>query len=119
MSYLLQYVRRDSVVPRAGSARVDEYSRLNRPGLYGDAFVRVLVEDSTAKRRRREPRIELQIADCFKTINLEFDLETAVLRENSLYKIDTLLGTLRRFRDALAEEAALRAFDDTREGGAR
>jgi hypothetical protein len=35
-----------------------------------------------------------------------------VLRENSLYKIDTLLGALQRFRDALAEEAALRS-DDT------
>jgi len=111
MSYLLQYVRRDSAARRAGSARIDEYSRLNRPGLYGDAFVRVLVEDATVK-RRREPRIELQIADCCNTINLEFHLQTAVLRENSLYKIDTLLGVLQRFRHALAEEAALRS-DDT------
>jgi hypothetical protein len=106
-------VRHDSAPRRAGSARIDEYSRLNRPGLYGDAFVRVLVEDSTAKRRRRgETRIELQIADCCNTINLEFHLQTAVLRENSLYKIDTLLGVLQRFRHALAEEVALRS-DDT------
>jgi hypothetical protein len=113
MSYLLQYVRRDSAAARMGSVRIDEYSRLNRPGLYGEAFVRVLVEDSTAKRHpRREPRIELQIADCSNTINLEFHLQTAVLRENSLYKIDTLLGALQRFRAALAEEAALRS-DDT------
>jgi hypothetical protein len=113
MSYLLQYMRRDSATRRARSVRIDEYSRLNRPGLYGDAFVRVLVEDSTAKRRRRgEPRIELQIADCVNTINLEFHLETRVLRENSLYKIDTLLGALQRFRDALAAEAALRS-DET------
>jgi hypothetical protein len=113
MSYLLQYVRPASRAPQARRARVDESTRLNRPGLYGDAFVRVLVEDSTARRRRDpEPRIELQIADCVNTINLEFDLTSAVYRENSLYKIDTLLGALRRFRDALAEEAALRTHDN-------
>ena len=45
MSYLLQYARRpDSIAPRNPAARVDEYARLNRPGLYGDAFVRVFVE---------------------------------------------------------------------------
>src|SRR5439155_5109427 len=67
MSYLLQYARRpDSIAPRTPTARVDEYARLNRPGLYGDAFVRVFVEDTTARRRRRDcdPQIVLQIADC-------------------------------------------------------
>src|SRR5437867_444207 len=79
MSYLLQYARRpDSIASRNPAARVDEYARLNRPGLYGDAFVRVFVEDNTARRRRRDrdPRLVLQIADCTNTINLEFSLET-------------------------------------------
>ncbi len=109
MSYLLQYARRpDSIgAPRLRNARVDEYARLNRPGLYGDAFIRVFVEDTSRRRRRRDPRIELQIADCTETINLEFSLETPELRENSLFKIDTLLGSLHRLRDALAEEARL------------
>ena len=111
MSYLLQYARRpDSFAPRTPAARVDEYARLNRPGLYGDAFVRVFVEDTTARRRRRnrDPRrLVLQIADCTNTINLEFSLETAELRENSLFKVDTLLGALHRFRDGLAREAEL------------
>ena len=45
MSYLLQYARRpDSITPRTPVAHVDEYARLNRPGLYGDAYVRVFVE---------------------------------------------------------------------------
>jgi len=113
MSYLLQYARRlDSIAPRRAAARVDERVRLNRPGLYGDAFVRVFVEDTTARRRRRrngDPRLVLRIADCTNTINLEFSLETAQLRENSLFKVDTLLGALRRFRDGLAAEAALAA----------
>ena len=110
MSYLLQYARRpDSITPRDPAARVDEYARLNRPGLYGDAFVRIFVEDTTARRRRRdrETQLVLQIADCTNTINLEFSLETAQLRENSLFKVDTLLGALHRFRDGLAAEATL------------
>jgi hypothetical protein len=112
MSYLLQYARRpDSVAPRARrGARIDERTRLNRPGLYGNAFVRVFVEDTTARRRRgHEPKIELQIADCTNVINLEFSLRDPRLRENSLFKIDALLGALYRFRDALAAEAELAA----------
>ena len=116
MSYLLQYARRpDSIAPRNPSARVNEYVRLNRPGLYGDAFVRVFVEDTTARRRRhRDPQLVLQIADCTNTINLEFSLETDQLRENSLFKVDTLLGALHRFRDALAAEAKLAADREQR-----
>jgi hypothetical protein len=49
----------------------------------------------------------LQIADCMNTINLEFSVQTAQLRENSLFKGDTLIATLVRFREALAAEAAL------------
>ena len=42
MSYLLQLVRRPTST-RARNVRVDEHTRLNHPGLYGDAFVRVRV----------------------------------------------------------------------------
>ncbi len=109
MSYLLQHARR-----LTSNARVDEYIRLNRPGLYGDAFVRVFVEDtSRLRRRRRDPRMSLKIGDCVNTIALEFSLEDETYRENSLYKIDTLIGALQRFRDALAAEAALRTTNDT------
>jgi len=48
-----------------------------------------------------------QIADCANTINLEFSLDSPVYRENSLFKVDTLLGALNRFRDGLAAEAEL------------
>src|SRR5437870_2251148 len=59
MSYLLQYARRpDSIASRNPAARVDEYARLNRPGLYGDAFVRVFVEDTTARRRRHDRELD-------------------------------------------------------------
>jgi hypothetical protein len=91
-------------------ARVDEYARLNRPGFYGDAFVRVFVEHTGTRRgcRQHDPQLVLQIADCVHTINLEFSLETAELRDNSLFKVDTLLDALHRFRDGLAAEAELR-----------
>jgi hypothetical protein len=91
VSYLLHYLRRsDSLAPRTPVARVDEYVRLNRPGLYGDAYVRVFVEDTTTRRRRQnwEPRFQLEIADCTNTINLEFSVASEALRENSLLKID-------------------------------
>ncbi len=108
MSYLLQYARRrDLIAPRTSAARVDEYARLNHPGLYGDAFVRVFVEDTTRRRRDRDPQLVLQIADCTNTINLEFSLETPQLRENSLFKVDTLLAALHRFRNGLAAEGEL------------
>jgi len=111
MSYLLQMVRRRDPTPHTPTPRVDEYTRLNRPGLYGDAFVRVYVEDTTttSARRRTEPTFVLQIADCVNTINLEFSVASADLRENSLFKIDTLLGALQCFRDGLAAEAELAA----------
>jgi hypothetical protein len=94
MSYLLQHTRR----PHPMRGRLDEKLRLNRPGFYGDAYVRVFVG---LTRRRRVPRFELQIADCSNTINLEFSVETPEYRDNSLYKLDTLIGALERFRDAL------------------
>jgi hypothetical protein len=112
MSYLVQYARRpDSIAARTPAARVDEHTRLNRPGLYGDAFVRVLVEDTTAGRRGRRsgPQLVLQIADCTNTINLEFSLATDLERKNALFKTETLLHALHQFRDGLVAESELAA----------
>jgi hypothetical protein len=109
MSYLLQYAR------RVRAARVDERLRLNRPGLYGGAYVRVYVEDTTRGRRGSgDPHTRLRIADCTNAITLEFSLATAEYRENSLFKVDTLLGALHRFRDALAAEVELAARSERR-----
>lgn len=115
MSYLLQYATgrlADARKVATFGARVDERTPLNRPGFYGGAFVRVFVEDTSARRLRRRPpspHVRLRIADCTNEISLEFDLETAQLRENALFKIDTLLAALDRFRVALAAEADLYA----------
>jgi hypothetical protein len=117
MSYLLEFAgrRRGRTLSLCRRARVDERTRLNRPGYFGDAYVRVLVEDTTDRQRKVEPRIRLRVADCASTINLEFSLATAGHRANSLYKIDTLLAALQRFRDGLAAEADLYALRDRKE----
>ena len=74
----------------------------------------VFVEDTSGRRLRRRrvpsPRLKFQIADCVSEINLEFSIDSAELRENSLYKIETLIAALERFRAGLAAEAELRAL---------
>jgi hypothetical protein len=113
MSYLMQHAtRRPTSMGRRGGARVDERTLLNLPGFYAEASVRVFVENTSGRRFRRRPpspRLRLRIADCVNEIALEFDVTSAPLRKNSLHKIDTLLGALQRFREALADEAALYA----------
>lgn len=112
MSYLLQHAPRRPYLarrPRRG-VRVDERTFLNRPDLDGGAFVRVFVEDTSARRVRRripEPRLRLWIGDCSNEIYLDFGVDSEARRENSLHKIDTLIGALHRFRGGLEAEAAL------------
>ena len=76
--------------------------------------MRVFVEDTSGRRRRRfrkppSPRLRLRVADCANEVRLEFTVDSAAKRENSLHKADTLLGALQRFRDALEAEADLYA----------
>jgi hypothetical protein len=121
MSYLVQYaVRRPTKAGRARrGARVDERLVLNRPRFDGGAYVRVFVEDTSGRRRRFRrtppaPRLRVRVADCAHEANLEFSVESEELRENALFKIDTLLGALGRFRDGLAAEAELYAERELR-----
>jgi hypothetical protein len=113
MSYLLQHApRRPFPARRRRGVRLDERTLLNRPEFDGGAFVRVFVEDTSGRRVRRrirEPRLRLRIGDCQNEIYLDFGLESRARRENSLHKIDTLLGALHRFRDGLEAEADLYA----------
>jgi hypothetical protein len=115
MSYLMQYALRPTSAGRTRrGARVDERLFLNRPKFDGGACVRVFVEDTSgrAHRFRRTPpapRFRLRITDCAHEVNLEFSVDSAERRENSLFKIETLLGALTRFRDGLAAEADLYA----------
>ena len=118
MSYLTKYAvpRLASVRPGRRGARVDERVVLNRPAFDGGAHVRAFVEDTSNQnlRRRRlpSPQLKLQIADCVNQINLEFSVDSAELRANSLHKIQTLIAVLERFHFGLAAEAELRALRD-------
>ena len=110
MSYLLQYARLPASIRRqSASARIDERTILNLPEFDGGAHVRCYVEDTSARRKHRDARIKLRIADCCHQINLEFSLSSEEARENALYKANTLIAALHRFRDALAEETELAA----------
>jgi hypothetical protein len=100
-------------------ARVNERTLLNLPGFHGGAFVYVYVENTSERELRRapycdpgcsccpanfEPQMALEIADCSHTVRLEFDVDSAEGRENSLHKLDTLEIAIRVFRDALVAE---------------
>jgi hypothetical protein len=116
MSYLVQYaVRRPaSSRPARRGARLDERTLLNLPDFDGGAHVRAFVEDTSTHRIRRRrlpsPRLKLRITDCVSEINLEFSVDATDVRENSLYKIATLIAALERFRDGLTAESELRAL---------
>ena len=114
MSYLIHYLPRACApVRQLRGARVDEQTPLNLPGYYAGAYVRVYVEDTSRRRIRRDvipsPRLTLEIADCTNTIRLEFAVETDGYRENSLFKIATLIDALQRFEAGLQAEAELYA----------
>jgi hypothetical protein len=116
MSYLIQHAvsRSSRARPIRQGVRVDEATLLNRPAFDGGAHVSVFVEDTSGRRLRRRrlpsPQLKFQISDCVSEINLEFSVDSAELRENSLYKIETLIVALERFRAGLAAEAELRAL---------
>ena len=102
-------------------ARLDAREFLNLPGFHGGAYVLAYVEDTRFREASEDDpadpwpsgppaaRMILEIADCSDRISLEFDIYSEARRENSLYKITTLIAVLERFRDAYKAEAQLYA----------
>lgn len=99
-------------------ARVVEQHFLNLPGFNAGAYVRAYVQDTTHDEMRLPdgkhlgcaptPRLVLEIADCYRHIRLEFDVQDAEDRLNAFHKINVLIGALEAFKQGMAEEAALR-----------
>src|SRR3954471_16899118 len=103
-------------------ARVDERTFLNLPGFRnGNAFVYVYVEDTSAREpmvgeyctdecttcpTNFEPRMILQVCDGDDVASFGFDVDTPRGRENSLYKLDTMIAALRVFRTGFVAEFA-------------
>ena len=93
-------------------ARVNERWFLNLPGFHAGAYVVAYVEDTselwpparpvlhdddcTDCPANFEPRMTLEIADCYKRVNLDFDVDSEEARANSLHKLDTLITALAR-----------------------
>lgn len=96
-------------------ARVVEQHFLNLPGFHAGAYVRAYVEDTSDQqvevsdehKRVPDPALVLEISDCYRRIELEFDVSSAEDRLNSFHKVDTLIASLESFRAGLAAEAAL------------
>lgn len=59
------------------------------------------------KGTRPYSEIQFDVADCSRTIYLAFSIETPKERKEALRKADILFDTIKGFRDALYEEAAL------------
>jgi hypothetical protein len=102
--------------PRRG--RVVEQHFLNLPGFHAGAYIRAYVEDTSEREvspptehRNHSynygPRIVLEISDCYKRIELDFDITSAEERLNSFHKVETLIAALLAFREGLSAEAAL------------
>ena len=100
-------------------ARVNERTLLNLPGFHGGAYVYVYVEDTSDREllsdpfcepectccpQNFEPRMSFEIADCSDTVAIQFDVDSAEARVNSLHKLDTLAAALQVFRAALELE---------------
>jgi hypothetical protein len=109
MSYLTSYATRN---PPAQGRDLDERLTLNLPGFHAGAYIRVFVQDTMFLKCQGhpiEPRIRFRIADCSNEVSLWFELDSPGARKNSMHKIETLLGAVQRFRDALELEAQLYA----------
>jgi hypothetical protein len=74
------------------------------------AFVIASVSDTTGVQESYTwSEIELEIGDCARRICLEFPVESAAERRNSLAKARLLSSVLVRFIDALEQEALIAA----------
>ena len=100
MSYLLSTRRRPTGVERRRACRRAHARSTVRTSTAARTCARTSRTPrraaSTLRRGVPAPRIRLRIADCANEAHLEFSVESAEHRENSLHKIDTLLGALAR-----------------------
>lgn len=83
--------------------RCNERKFLNLDGHHGNASVVALVERGS-KKSGRNPWTHLTISDCSREITLEFELFNEETRRNSLHKVNTLVDSLEKFRQALQVE---------------
>lgn len=90
---------------------------LNRKGYHAGAYIIAEVEDSSRFKGDEAGwgyiHTDLTLADCGRSVSFEFPLSTAGHRRNSLRKLDIMIDTLSRFREALEAEADLAAEQES------
>jgi hypothetical protein len=96
-------------------ARLNKREFVNYPGHHDGAYIVAYVEDTSGRELEKaykegyfenpHPRIILEMADCSKKVNFEFEIYTGNDRQNTFHKVDGLIKVLTEFRDALAEES--------------
>lgn len=86
---------------------------LNRMGHHSGAFIfaEILRESWTHRDKKTKKKsthshrdITLSIADCSRIINLDFDLGCLLEAKNGLKKLDILIDTLKKFKEAYTQE---------------
>lgn len=83
--------------------RFEYYNRefLNRPAFEGGGHILAQVPTREGGRGGYRSTATLTIADCSDSITLDFYTGTEGSVENTLHKLDTLIGTLQDFRAAV------------------
>lgn len=79
---------------------------LNKKGHQSTAAMVAEITDTGAKitSHRYYPYALLQMSDCDRSINWDFEWSDKADRENNLYKVNTMLGLLTKFRDGMELE---------------
>jgi hypothetical protein len=89
---------------------------LNNPGHQSGAYILIYVEDSDTEEYEAyqqgsdgffDPEITLELKDCDRAISFEFQLGTESNRENSMFKVNTLIYALLKLRKAIKAESRL------------
>ncbi len=78
---------------------------LNLPGYHSTAAIVAEVRDGG--RGGGYAFATLQISDCQRSVSLEFNVNEPDEFENNLYKIDTILESMRVFRRAVVKQQKL------------
>lgn len=82
---------------------------LNKPGFHSGSniYCSISQEFYSSKCDSKYPdylEVEFNIFDCSRAITLTFDTDNKEDRENSIYKVNTMIDVLTKFRDGMITE---------------
>jgi hypothetical protein len=76
---------------------------LNKPGFHSVGYILCSVEQ-TDKEESLPGYAQLMIGDCNRHISIDIDIATEEDRDNTLYKLDLLIDSLNKFKEAILVE---------------